>query len=61
MPALDRTMEAEAEAATDKEARAAFWADSVGEAVGQLGLVVTLAILVHFASSLLSDVASVLH
>jgi hypothetical protein len=61
MPALERTIEAEGEEVTDVEVRVAFWADSVGEAAGQLGLFVTLAILIHFANSLLSDVASALH
>ncbi len=61
MPTLDRTIEAEEAEDTGVEARVAFWSDSVGEAVGQLGLFVTLAILIHFANSLLSDVASALH
>jgi hypothetical protein len=30
-----------------------LWADSVGEAVGQLGVVLTLAIVAHLASNLL--------
>jgi hypothetical protein len=37
-----------------------LWADSVGDAVGQLGLVVTLAIVARFALSLLSDLATAL-
>jgi hypothetical protein len=35
------------------DGRVNLWADSVGEAVGQLGLIVTLAIAAHVASSLL--------
>jgi hypothetical protein len=35
------------------EGRVNLWADSVGEAVGQLGIIVTLAIVAHFASTLL--------
>ena len=30
-----------------------LWADSVGEAAGQLGVVLTLAIVIHLAGSLL--------
>ena len=38
-----------------------LWADSVGDAVKQLGIVVTLAIAVQLASGLLSGVAKALH
>jgi len=38
-----------------------LWADSVGDAVGQLEIIVPLAIAVQLASGLLTDVAKVLH
>jgi hypothetical protein len=34
-----------------------LWADSVGDAVGQLGLVLTVAIVARFVCGLLSDLA----
>ena len=37
-----------------------LWADSVGEALGQVGLVATLAVVARFAIGLLSDLVAVL-
>lgn len=37
-----------------------LWADSVGDALGQLGLVLTLAIVARLTVGLLSDLATVL-
>jgi hypothetical protein len=59
MQANETIFEAETSGAAGAEVD--LWADSVGAAVRQLGLVVTLAIVAHVASSLLSDVASALH
>jgi hypothetical protein len=42
------------------EGQTNLWADSVGEAMGQLGLVVTLAIVARFAMGLLSDLVTAL-
>jgi hypothetical protein len=45
--------EAEVMSTLGGEGRVNLWADSVGEAVGQLGLIVTLAIAARVATSLL--------
>ena len=53
MLAPETFMPADATTTNGGETRVNLWADSVGEAVGQLGVVLTLAIAAHFASNLL--------
>jgi hypothetical protein len=43
------------------ETRVDLWADSVGEAAKQLGIILTLGIAAHLANSLLSGFAKVMH
>jgi hypothetical protein len=54
-------MRADATATNGGETPVNLWADSVGEAAKQLGIVLTLGIAAHLASSLLSGFAKVLH
>ncbi|HEY5283485.1 MAG TPA: hypothetical protein VIM14_11915 [Polyangia bacterium] len=54
-------MRADATTTNGGETPVNLWADSVGEAAKQLGIVLTLGIAAHLASSLLSGFAKVLH
>lgn len=45
----------EADAGVEKDGEVDLWADSVGDAVGQLGLVLSLAMVVKVIVGLLSD------
>jgi len=53
MQASETITRAELTAQDGREGMVNLWADSVGEAVGQLGVVLTLAIAAHLASNLL--------
>ena len=53
MQASETIARAESTATDAGDGRVHLWADSVGAAVGQLGVVLTLAIAVHLAGSLL--------
>jgi len=53
MQASETTVRAESLTHEGNEGKVNLWADSVGEAVGQLGVVLTLAVAAHLASNLL--------
>jgi hypothetical protein len=53
MQASEAITLAESTATENRDGMVNLWADSVGAAVGQLGVVLTLAIAVHLASSVL--------
>ncbi|HEX7500352.1 MAG TPA: hypothetical protein VF524_08600 [Polyangia bacterium] len=53
MPATETTFQADANTTDGADGRVNLWADSVGAAAKQLGVVLTLGIAVHLASSLL--------
>jgi hypothetical protein len=53
MQASETMARAELTGAEGAEGRVNLWADSVGEAMGQLGLVLTLGIAIHLAGNLL--------
>ena len=61
MLAPEMFIRADATPANGSETMVNLWADSVGEAAKQLGIVLTLGIAAHLASSLLSGFAKVLH
>jgi len=61
MLAPETFMPADATTTNGGDTRVNLWADSVGEAAKQLGIVLTLGIAAHLASSLLSGFAKVLH
>jgi hypothetical protein len=53
MQASETITRTESTARDGRDGRVNLWDDSVGAAVGQLGVVLTLAIAVHLAGSLL--------
>ena len=53
MQASETMVRAESTGTEGAEGRVNLWADSVGEAAGQLGVVLILAIAAHLASNLL--------
>jgi hypothetical protein len=53
MQASETMVRAESTGTDGADGRVSLWADSVGEAVGQLGIVLTLGIAIHLASNLL--------
>jgi hypothetical protein len=53
MQASETMARAESAGTEGAEGRVNLWADSVGEAVGRLGLVLTLGIAIHLAGNLL--------
>jgi hypothetical protein len=53
MQASATTTRAQSTATEGRDGGVNLWADSVGAAVGQLGVVLTLAMAVHLAGSLL--------
>ena len=61
MLAPETMIRADATAPNRGDTTVNLWADSVGEAARQLGIVLTLGIAAHLASSLLSGFARVLH
>ena len=61
MRAHETMFETDAASAEGVEGRVSLWADSVGEAAAQLGLVVTCAIALHLAINLLSGFSRAWH
>jgi hypothetical protein len=53
MQVSETTVRAESTGTEGADGKVTLWADSVGEAVGQLGVVLTLGIAIRFASNLL--------
>ncbi len=53
MPATEIFFRADANATDGADGRVKLWADSVGAAATQLGVILTLGIAVHLASNLL--------
>ena len=60
MRAPETFIRADSTATDGSDGMVNLWADSVGEAAKQLGVVLTLAIAVHLASNLLSGFAKAL-
>jgi hypothetical protein len=61
MRALETIFEAETKETAGTDAGVDLWSDSVEEAARQLGMLVTLAIVVHLAYGVLSGIASAFH
>jgi len=61
MLAPETFMGADASATNRGDTQVDLWADSVGAAAKQFGIVLTLGIAAHLASNLLSGFAKVLH